>query len=82
MIISIHKKYLLKKFTKKIFLISFIFLFLVLIINLIEETSFLKDTETSIITPILLTALNAPSLMYEMFPFIFLIATQFFFIEI
>ena len=82
MIISIHKKYLLKKFTKKIFLISFIFLFLVLIINLIEETSFLKDTETSIITPILLTALNAPSLMYEMFPFIFLISTQFFFIEI
>ena len=47
MIISIHKRYLLKKFTKKIFLISFIFLFLVLIINLIEETSFLKDTETS-----------------------------------
>ena len=82
MIISIHKRYLLKKFTKKIFLISFIFLFLVLIINLIEETSFLKDTETSIITPILLTALNAPSLMYEMFPFIFLISTQFFFIEI
>ena len=82
MIISIHKKYLLKKFTKKIFFISFIFLFLVLIINLIEETSFLKDTETSIITPILLTALNAPSLMYEMFPFIFLISTQFFFIEI
>ena len=26
--------------------------------------------------------LNAPSLLYEMFPFIFLLSTQFFFIEI
>ena len=82
MLVNIHKKYLLKKFTKKIFLISGIFLFLVIIINLIEEANFLKESDTSIITPILLTALNSPSLLYEMFPFIFLISTQFFFIEI
>ena len=53
-----------------------------MIINLIEETSFLKDTSTSFLTPILLTTLNAPSLLYEMFPFIFLVSTQFFFIDI
>ena len=53
-----------------------------MIINLIEEANFLKESETSFLTPILLTALNAPSLLYEMFPFIFLISTQFFFIEI
>ena len=53
-----------------------------MIINLIEETSFLKDTNTSFLTPILLTTLNAPSLLYEMFPFIFLVSTQFFFIDI
>ena len=82
MIINIHKKYLLKKFAKKIFLISNIFLVLVIIINLIEEANFLKDSETTIWTPVLLTMLNAPSLLYEMFPFIFLISTQFFFIEI
>ena len=81
MLIDIHKFYLLKKFTKKIFVISFFFLILVLIINLLEEINFLKETETSILTPIILTILNAPSLLYEMFPFIFLISTQFFFIE-
>ncbi len=81
MLINIHKLYLLKKFTKKIFVISFFFLILVLIINLLEEINFLKETETSILTPILLTILNAPSLLYQMFPFIFLISTQFFFIE-
>ena len=82
MIISIHKLFLLKKFIKKIFLVSIIFFILVMIINLIEEANFLKESETSFLTPILLTTLNAPSLLYEMFPFIFLISTQFFFIEI
>ena len=82
MIISIHKLFLLKKFIKKIFLVSIVFFILVMIINLIEEANFLKESETSFLTPILLTSLNAPSLLYEMFPFIFLISTQFFFIEI
>ena len=82
MIINIHKFYLLKKFLKKIFLISGIFLILVMIINLIEEANFLQNSQTTIFTPIILTILNAPSLLYEMFPFIFLLSTQFFFIEI
>ena len=82
MIINIHKQYLLKKFLKKIFLISLVFFILVLIINLIEESTFLKESDTNFLTPLLLTFLNAPSLLYEMFPFIFLISTQFFFIEI
>ena len=82
MLINIHKKYLIKKFCKKIFLISLIFLILVLIINLIEETNFLKDQNVNFITPVILTLLNAPSLLNEMFPFIFLISTQFYFIEI
>ncbi len=82
MLINIHKRYLLKKFVKKVFLISGIFLVLVMIINLIEEANFLKNSETNFLTPFFLMALNAPSLLYEMFPFIFLISTQFFFIEI
>ena len=82
MIINIHKKYLLKKFLKKIFLSSLIFLILILIINLIEEANFLKGSDSNFLIPILLSALNAPSLLYEMFPFVFLISTQFFFIDI
>ena len=80
--LSIHKIYLLKKFTKKIFIVSGVFFVLVLIVNLIEEINYLKNANTTILTPIFLTFLNAPSLLYQMFPFIFLISTQFFFIEI
>lgn len=82
MIINIHKYYLLKKFLKKIFLLSGIFLILIFITNLIEEANFLKNEDANFLVPILLSLLNAPSLLYEMFPFIFLISTQFFFIEI
>ena len=80
--LSIHKIYLLKKFTKKILIVSGVFFVLVLIVNLIEEINYLKNADTTILTPIFLTFLNAPSLLYQMFPFIFLISTQFFFIEI
>ena len=80
--INIHKQYLMKKFLKKIFLVSGIFIILILIINLIEEANFLKNSNAHFITPIILSSLNAPSLLYEMFPFIFLISTQFFFIDI
>ncbi len=82
MIINTYKQYLFKKFSKKILLISGIFFILVLIINLIEESNFIKDSETTFLTPVMLTVLNGPSLLYEMFPFIFLISTQFFFIDI
>ena len=80
--LNIHKKYLLKKFSKKIITITGIFFILVVIINLIEEANFLKESDNSFFTPIILTILNAPSLLNEMLPFIFLISGQFFFIDI
>ena len=80
--IKIHKLYLFKKFIKKIFTISGVFFVLVMIINLIEEANFLKNTESSFFTPLILTFLNSPSLLNEMMPFIFLISTQFFFIDL
>ena len=82
MILKTYKKHLLSKFTKKLLLVSFIFFILVLILNLLEEINFLKDSETNFITPVLLTLLNTPSLLREMLPFIFLISTQFFFMDI
>ena len=80
--IEIHKLYLLKKFPKKSFLVSSIFFALVLIINLIEEINFLKEVDSKLFLPVWLTLLNAPSLLYEIFPFIILISTQIFFIDI
>ena len=80
--IEIHKLYLLQKFLKKIFLVSSIFFALVLIVNLIEEINFLKEVNDNFFLPVWLTLLNAPSLLYEIFPFIILISTQIFFIDI
>ena len=80
--IEIHKLYLLQNFLKKIFLVSSIFFALVLIVNLIEEINFLKEVNDNFFLPVWLTLLNAPSLLYEIFPFIILISTQIFFIDI
>ena len=80
--INTYKIYIIKKFSSKIFLISSIFFSLVLIVNLLEEINFLKEANSNIFLPFILSFLNSPSLMYEIFPFIFLIATQFFFIDI
>ena len=77
-----HRKYLINLFFKKILLISSIFLCLVFIMNLFEEVSFFKDISSNIILPLITTTLNAPSILYLVFPFIFLISAQLFFIEL
>ncbi len=77
-----HKKYLIQLFLKKILLIFFIFLSLVYILNLFEEVSFFKDLNSNIVLPIITTTLNAPSIIYILFPFIFLISAQLFFIDL
>ena len=76
------EKYLIFLFIKKVTNTSFIFLALVFILSLFEEISFFKDLDVSFYFPILLTALNTPSTLFEIFPFIFLISTQFFFLDL
>tara|TARA_B100000029_G_scaffold86291_1_gene76571 strand:+ start:2234 stop:3226 length:993 start_codon:yes stop_codon:yes gene_type:complete len=50
--------------------------------NILEEVKFFSNTqEIGIGYPILLTILNLPSILFEIFPFIILISTQFFFIK-
>ena len=53
-----------------------------LILNVFEEVSYLKDTDTGLLFPFFLTILNSPSIVYETFPFIFFISTQFLFIRL
>ena len=74
--------FLNKIFLKKIFLISLIFFSLIIILSLLEEISFFKDLNSNFFIPIISAFLNSPSIMFEIFPFIFLISTQFFFIEL
>ena len=69
-------------FIKKLILISLVFLGLSFILNFFEELKFFENYEVGIKYPILLTFLNSPSIVFELFPFIFLIAVKFFYIHL
>jgi len=76
-----YKKNIISSFLKNIFIISILFFSLIIILNILEEITFFKDIETSYGVPAYLTLLNSFSILFEIFPFIFLIGTMFFFIE-
>ena len=80
--IKTFELYLITLFLKKIFNIFIIFFALIFILNLFEEITFFKDLEVNSFYPVLLTFLNVPATIFEIFPFIFLISTQFFFLDI
>lgn len=80
--IKVYQKYLISKFISKFILISFVFLSLIFILGLLEEISFLGNSKKNSFLPYLLTALNAPITLFEIFPFIFLLTTQYLFYEL
>ena len=77
-----YKKYIFKKFLFSLGKVTLVFSSVVIIMNLFEEISFFRDSEEFVLLPLYLTLLNMPSVLFEIFPFIFLIGTLFFFIEI
>ena len=82
MILKTYQKYIIKQFSYTILQMSLIFFSLVFILNIFEEINYLKDSNVGFYYPLLLTFLNSPSVFFQIFPFIFLVATQFFFIKI
>ncbi len=78
----IYQRFIILSFLKITLTVSLVFLLLIFIINIFEEVNFFKDFDIGIYKPILLTALNIPSTLYEIFPFIILISTQFLFIRL
>ncbi len=76
-----YKKYLIKNFISILAEVTAIFFVLIFILNLLEEINFFKSTNEGFYYPIILTLLNTPSTLYDVFPFIFLITTQFFFLK-
>ena len=74
--------FLIKIFLNSFFNIFLITFCLIFILNLLTELDFFKDISVSNYFPIYLSLLNTPSLIFEMFPFIFLICTQLFFHEL
>ena len=84
MILKTHEKYILKSFFYNIILVTGIFLVLIFFLNILEEIKFFENNESEIklIVPLFLTLLNSPSIVFETFPFIFLISTQLLFVSL
>ena len=79
---KIYIKFLTSIFFKSFFYVSLIMFSLVFILNMLTELEFFKEIDVGINFTLLLSLLNSPSMIFEMFPFIFLITTQLFFIKL
>jgi len=75
-------KFLINGFLKSFLKTFFIMLCLIFILNILKEIEFFTNINVSPIYPLYLSLLSSPSIIFEMFPFIFLISTQFFFIKL
>ena len=75
-------KFIINTFLKSFFYALLIIFSLVFIINLLTELEFFKNIDVNIFFTIYLSLLNSPSMIFEIFPFIFLISTQLFFIKL
>ena len=82
MIFKVYQNYISKQFFFTFIKTVLIFFSLAFILNIFEEINFFKELDVSIGLPVFLTFLNIPSILFEIFPFIFLITTQFFFIKL
>ena len=82
MLNKIYIKHIYNIYFTRLMYISLIFCSLIFIMNILEELKFFDQySEIGLGVPILLTVLNLPSILFEIFPFIILITTQFFFIK-
>ena len=81
--LKVYKKNIYKSFSICFIKVCLVFLIIAIIMNLFEEINFLKQNDDNIIfLSIFLTLLNTPSVLIEIFPFIFLISGLYFFIEL
>ncbi len=74
-----YQKYVVQNFLSKFFSITLIFFALTIILGSLEEITFLKNLDRHFLYPYFLTFLNAPITLFEIFPFIILLSTQFLF---
>jgi len=80
--LKIYKTYILKSYLYYFLIVSLVFALLTFFLTILEEITFFEKYNVGIFYPIMLTFLNTPSVLFDIFPFIFLIASQLFFIKI
>ena len=71
MIIKKYQKYLIGTYLRHFIIITLVFLCLSFILNFFEELKFFDDYKVDAYYPILLALLNTPTILFELFPFIF-----------
>ena len=79
---KVYQKYLIKRFVHTFLKVSFVFCVLGFIMGVLEELNFFSDFDVGYYFPIFLVLLNLPSIVYEIFPFIFLISSQLIFLDL
>lgn len=75
-------KFIFSNYLKSFSYVFFIMLSLVIILNILTEAEFFKNLDVNTFLPFYLAILNSFDLIFEMFPFIFLISTQVFFVDL
>lgn len=73
---KVYIQFIIKSFLKSLIFVSSIIFCLIFLLNLLTELEFFREINVKYYFPIYLSLLNSPSLLFEMFPFIFLICTQ------
>jgi len=82
MFLKIYQKYIIKNFLLIVLKTALVFLSLIIIMGIFEEFTFFSDLNVNFYLPIIMVLMNSLSVLYLIFPFIFLIGAQFFFIKI
>ena len=75
-------KFIISIFLKSFLYVSIVVFCLVFILNLLTEIEFFRQIDIESYMPIYISLLNSPTLLFEIFPFIFLLTTQLFFINL
>ena len=79
---KVYVKFLIINYYKSFIYVLSIILSLVFILNILSELEFFKDVNVDISLTLFLAILNSPAMIFEMFPFIFLLTAQLFFIKL
>tara|TARA_A100001011_G_C14313505_1_gene846792 strand:+ start:2455 stop:3531 length:1077 start_codon:yes stop_codon:yes gene_type:complete len=77
-----HISFIVNSFIKSFIFVVMILTCLIFILNLVSELDFFRKIEVEGYFIIYLALINSPSFLFEILPFIFLISTQVFFIEL
>ena len=75
-------KFLINLFNISFLKIFIIFFTIIFVTNILEQIEFFKDKDLNFFYIILLSFLNTPSILFDICPFIFLLSTQIFFIQL